>query len=187
MISHTHSECPGTVECLAWALGGADKSMIVIAFEMQLPAGGNAHGETHATGQTGVEAVVVTINKHVGPASVRTGIVGLIDIAIAILGNPITGISTSHNVNADSLATDGEVGHQGELQILVLIESRVLSFHIVIGYIQLGGIILRNQGKASADAEPLVELVAGTSLEVQTTIRIPLSVENGLLDVEGVA
>ena len=60
MISHTHSECPGTMECLAWALGGADKAMIVIAFEMQLPAGGNAHGETHATGQTGVEMEALT-------------------------------------------------------------------------------------------------------------------------------
>ena len=168
MVGNTHSEGPGAVVGLAGFLGSTEETVIIIALEMKLPVGSDIHAQTDSSCQTGLETAVVIIDILIAPTCVGLGIVGSVDIAVAILRDPISTIATSHEVDADSLTADGEVGHQGELQILILVIGLVLVADTGIVDSQLSGIVLGHKLHTAADAEPFVELITHTSLDIET-------------------
>lgn len=198
LIRHTHTEGPGAVEGLVGlaesvhALGGADEAVVVVAFEEETPSGSHAEFEAEAASQAGVEAVVgegaiIGLHKMVSVAGPGALIARDIDIALAPLSRPEASIAASHEMDADSLAAEGEVGHDGELEVEVLVIGGVGTLIVEILDIEVGAVVLGHHLDAGTDAEPLVELIAEASFEVDAAAAVPVALPEGLLGIDHVA
>ena len=198
LICHTHAEGPGAVEGLVGlaesvhALGGADEAVVVVAFEEETPSGSHAEFEAEAASQAGVEAVVgegviFGLHEMISVAGPGALIAGDVDIALTPLSSPETSIAASHEMDADSLAAEGEVGHDGELEVEVLVIGGVGTLKVEILDIEVGAVVLGHHLDAGTDAEPLVELIAETSFEVDAATGEVFAVPEGELGIESVA
>lgn len=198
LICHTHAEGPGAVEGLVGlaesvhALGGADEAVVVVAFEEEAPSGSHAEFEAEAASQAGVEAVVgegaiFGLHEMISVAGPGALIAGDVDIALTPLSSPETSIAASHEMDADSLAAEGEVGHDGELEVEVLVIGGVGALIVEILDIEVGAVVLGHHLDAGTDAEPLVELIAEASFEVDAAAAVPVALPEGLLGIDHVA
>lgn len=186
MIGYTHAEGPSAVIGVE-IFGGANKTMIVVGLEAEHPMGRNAHRETDTAGQASFETVVGTIDEGISIAGVGARIVGYIDIALTPLGSPISAIATEHEIEADIFTTNGEVGHEGELEVEIGMIGGVVILIIVVGNEKVGVVVLGEQRQAGTNAEDLVELIAYASLEVNATAGIPITRPTCALDIDMVA
>lgn len=198
LICHTHAEGPGAVEGLVGlaesvhTLGGADEAVVVVAFEEEAPSGSHAEFEAEAASQASVEAVVgegaiFGLHEMISVAGPGALIAGDVDIALTPLSSPETSIAASHEMDADSLAAEGEVGHDGELEVEVLVIGGVGALKVEILDIEVGAVVLGHHLNAGTDAEPLVELIAETSFEVDAATGEVFAVPEGELGIESIA
>ena len=187
MIGEAHAEGPGAVVNGEGALGSAHEAVVVVALEMELPSGADTEVEANAASQTGIETVVIALDEAVSVALERTGVVGHIDIAVTPLSEPVSHIATKHEVDAHILTAHRKVTHEGKLKVEVAIICAVDIGDVDILDVEVGDVVLRNEGETGTDAEPLVELIAGADFGADATVGIPGAEGKGFLNVHLVA